>query len=224
MHKFRLAAKKFFITISNVEDTEITKEFLQNQFQNYKHAKSLESLLISKELHKNNIPHYHIVACFNKKLQITNPEEFNFLCNKQTNIQTIKNLKQTVLYAIKHGDFLQQGKSITSTSQQTLRNLLVQRLKTNDLYPKLLFEPTNSHMDLLIYNDGQKPDLFHKKFKAYQHAKILLQKPIIDFFDLKPLQNPPAKFAPYSQACLPILEFINDNTHARHYKSPNALI
>jgi hypothetical protein len=100
----QLHAKKYFLTISQTEDKEpkhVLATLLKNPIKPL-----LESALVAKETHKNGGFHFHLLLAFQKKKKFNDHTAFNFLLNKQANIQTVRNTKDVVEYIVKDNNYV----------------------------------------------------------------------------------------------------------------------
>lgn len=104
--KFRLAARNLFLTFPNVEEPFTTTQICDS-LVHFERNKGLIYACISQETHQDGTPHFHIVASYEVKRQISKHTYFNFLCNKQGNYSGIRDLRSTILYTQKHDNFLE---------------------------------------------------------------------------------------------------------------------
>lgn len=219
-NKFRLAAKKLFLTFPNVTDKTITiKEIQARALKIFE----LESLIVARELHKNQIPHYHVLLCFHKKQQIYNPHFFDFLTGKHGNYTTVRHLKKTIVYITKDKEWISWGKNLVLKTKETTRQTIIDTLKQPDQSPSDLFNLNNQQMDNIIYMEGNKIQTFYKLILAHQIQLKIQANPTLIQWDLS-TNNIPEEFATFFSRTAPILEFINKHANNRHYKSPNLLI
>lgn len=105
---FRIQGKQFFLTYPNVTNEEITKEVIAA------HIAGLGAIkyIVCKELHENGTPHYHAVVIFRLKKDIRDPHFFD-VEEHHCNIQTVRNVKDSVNYVAKDGDYINHGFVIT---------------------------------------------------------------------------------------------------------------
>lgn len=98
--KFRINAKKFYLTYSKYETTKI--ELLNNL--NKLHIE-FNKYLIAEELHKDGSKHFHCLLICNKKYNIINHKYFD-IEGTHGNYQGVRKLKDVVNYCIKDKNFI----------------------------------------------------------------------------------------------------------------------
>lgn len=225
--KFRLAAKKLFLTFPNIIDDSSESPPFDLIFEKIKNnSPELAGVIIAKELHQNEVPHYHIFIEYCKKFDTTNPHHFDFIFNKHGNYTSVKNLKQTIKYITKNNNYKEYISTYTQTKDtisRLIRTALEEpKCKTHDLYKK----DDAAYRDL-IYQHANKVEIYHKRYHAFLHEKELNEKRHIITWDLELLEkqkNP--KLKPYITNLLPLLHFLNRHMFKseREYKSPHLLI
>jgi len=108
MSGFRIDAKNFFLTYSNVEQqnwTEFTKEALSDFLRS---ITGVVYVIVSKELHEDGATHFHALVKFNRKKNLRNSAFFNF-GGVQANIQSCRNVPASIQYVKKDNDYIEFG-------------------------------------------------------------------------------------------------------------------
>lgn len=107
---FRIAAKHFFLTYSNVEQQgwiEFTKEDL---LQFLSAIEGVAYVIACKEIHQDGSPHFHALVRFGRKKDIRNERFFDFN-DVHPNIQAAKNPSASINYCKKDNDWVESGSS-----------------------------------------------------------------------------------------------------------------
>lgn len=100
--QFRFQGRAVFLTFPQCSTPlHVAVENLQktNKF-------NFEEYIVSCEKHQDGNPHLHAYIRFTKKLSIRRPDFFNFIGNKQPNVQKVKNKDSCVAYVAKNGEFV----------------------------------------------------------------------------------------------------------------------
>jgi len=102
---YRLNAQQLFLTFPKPpEDTK--KEDIISFFDA---TYPCEWIVVGRELHKDGTPHFHVCCRLLKKMDTTNPREFDWLFNKHGNYQAMKSKSKCIGYCTKDGDFIAEG-------------------------------------------------------------------------------------------------------------------
>lgn len=95
---FRMNCTKVFLTFPQceIEKTEAERRLKEGPFKD-----NIEWYLIGRELHKDGHHHLHIGLGFKKKVNIRQPEYFDFIGGKHGDYQSMKSMKGTIKYVTK---------------------------------------------------------------------------------------------------------------------------
>lgn len=110
MPQFRINARNIFLTYPRCHSTK--EELLE-----YLKGFDISYAVISKETHQDGTPHLHAVIGFDKKRDFRNDRVFDFGVH-HPNIQSCRNLNQSIEYVKKDGDFIEYG-NVPRKRQQT---------------------------------------------------------------------------------------------------------
>lgn len=105
MKQFRLSAKKLFITYSQVHK-DLTKQEILEQLQT---KLAIKDYLISREYHKDDGIHFHVLLELIQRCNIRNPNVLDIIwCNEtfHGNYQTARNMTALRYYLTKDKDIL----------------------------------------------------------------------------------------------------------------------
>jgi len=105
---FRIDAKNFFLTYSNVEQqgwTEFTKDDLLTFLSG---LDGVHYAITCKELHESGDVHFHALVKFEKKKNLRNERYFDFN-GVHPNIQGCRNVPASILYIKKDNDYVERG-------------------------------------------------------------------------------------------------------------------
>lgn len=105
--RFRMQAKHFALTYSNVEAQGWT-QFDCNDLKTFLQQLGCTYVLVSKETHRDGTPHFHALASFEDKKNVQNSRFFDF-CNVHPNIQKVKSVAKWKRYCKKEGVFVEHG-------------------------------------------------------------------------------------------------------------------
>lgn len=97
MIKFRISAKKLFLTYSQV-NKQLTALHILEQLQSKKNLKNFQ-YGISKEYHKDEGTHFHVIIIQNKKGNIRNPKALDIQYQEQAfhgNYTPVKSLRHAI--------------------------------------------------------------------------------------------------------------------------------
>ena len=226
--KFRLSAKKFFLTFPGFPPNfSLTVSDVEQVIVNKLEDKLL-SLLVSKELHKDGSVHFHILFAYKKKISITSPDHWNWIFGKPGHYQTVRNIKHAYSYVTKDLNFSEWGEPLVKRTSQQTRMRIIRSIFDRHTRPALLLENASDDLHLTIYQDASKPDLYFQRVQTYRHYQKLLQRPKFVRFDLEAVlaflkTHRSSPHYHYLKRTLPILQLIN-RCFTRFYKAPNILL
>jgi len=166
--RFRLQGKNFIITWPKCNET---KEDVLGRVQEL-YGEALEFAVVSHENHQDGTSHLHAILSFKEKRCFSGANCFDNLANSHGNYQTCRQVRSSVKYVVKDGDFTSVGIDVTEfllaadKKQSTKATLMAQKLaETNDLVSLNELDPGFVMMNL-------------KKIKDYQaHLQIWMMKP-----------------------------------------------
>jgi hypothetical protein len=101
--RFAYSAKTYFLTFPKITQpisNESVIALLNKTFPD-----ELKSILVTRELHADGTPHFHIYMEFKKKKQLRLHNFFDFIFNKHGNYQSVRKRKDVINYIAKTGDF-----------------------------------------------------------------------------------------------------------------------
>jgi len=105
-----------------------------------RYGEALAFAVVSEEMHQDGTPHLHAVLSFKAKKTFSGANCFDSLANSHGNYQTARQLRQSVKYVVKDGDFIAQGIDVgqylqaAEAKESTKATLMALELaKTNDL-------------------------------------------------------------------------------------------
>lgn len=134
--KFRLNAKKAFLTYSQVP-LEATKEELLLTLQN---KVSFAHYVVGRELHQDGGAHFHAVLISNKKFDIRNANMLDVELSGTKfhgNYTAIRHLNASIEYACKHGDYITNLDSIKDGKVTSIELLLAEKFSKQGRYSTL---------------------------------------------------------------------------------------
>lgn len=108
MSGFRLDAKNFFLTYSNVEQQNWTEFDKENLLDFLKAIDGVTYVIVCKENHEDGNTHFHALVRFDKKKNLRNSAFFNYN-GVQANIQSTRNVPASIHYVKKFNDFIEYG-------------------------------------------------------------------------------------------------------------------
>lgn len=107
---FRINAKNFFLTYSNVEQ-QGWLEFTKDELATFLNAiPGVEYVITCREVHEDGSPHFHAVVRFEKKKDIRNNRFFDFN-GVHPNIQACQNPSASINYCKKDNEWMECGTS-----------------------------------------------------------------------------------------------------------------
>lgn len=134
--RFRLQGKSFIITWPQCNEL---KETVLNRIVSH-YQETLAFAIVSHENHQDGSPHLHAVLSFKEKKTFSGANCFDSLANSHGNYQTARQLRQSVKYVVKDGDFIAHGVDVSEylqaaeSKQSTKATLMALELaKTGDL-------------------------------------------------------------------------------------------
>lgn len=104
--KFRISSKNVFLTFSKLTE-EISNETLHERIK--ERFPALSYIITCKEKHLNGLWHYHMVLHNPNKFDARREDYFNFICGKQGNFQSCRDVLACVVYCKKDNEFLEYG-------------------------------------------------------------------------------------------------------------------
>lgn len=102
---FRLSGKRFFITYpqNDMEKGEALQRLKKYFGDKYAGA------VVAREHHKDGANHLHIVVLLSRKHDITRADGLDVIGGKHGNYQTVRNLRDCVIYVTKDNDYIEDG-------------------------------------------------------------------------------------------------------------------
>lgn len=139
MSKFRIAAKKLFLTYSKV-NPEITTQEILHQLQ--KNPSLYEfRYVIAKELHKDGGVHFHVVLIQHEKVDIRNLKTLDIQYQERNfhgNYAPIKNLRQTITYICKHQNYITNLDNLRDGQLLSAKQFIIHQVKEKGIEQALL--------------------------------------------------------------------------------------
>jgi hypothetical protein len=221
--KFRLNAKKLFLTFPQINNDYTHDNIYENLQEN---EKNLKSVIIAKETHKSGGFHFHIFLEYENKVDIRRHDHYDYIFHKHGQYSTVKSMKQTIKYITKENNFKE---FLTQYTEDKITNLT--KVRSLLEHPKArTFDPlklTKEDERNFIFNQGTKIEYYYKRYQAFLHEQETATKKHILTWDidlLKKQMNDSNRL--YLNNLLPILHFLNRHMQKnnRRYKSPNLLI
>ncbi len=126
--KFRLSAKKLFLTYSQVP-VDVPKERLLQELQG---KVSFAHFVIGRELHQDGGAHFHAVLISDKKFNICNANMLDVELNGTQfhgNYGTTRHVNSSIEYACKDGDYITDLDYVKDGKVISLELLLTQKFK-----------------------------------------------------------------------------------------------
>jgi hypothetical protein len=173
MKKFRISAKKIFLTYSQV-NPEITHQHILQELQN-KTDKDNLNYVISKEYHKNGGTHFHIVLIHDEKFEIFKPNTLDIQYKEQTfhgNYSPIKSLKQTVTYVCKNNNYITNLENLKNGRILSTKEFIINEVKEKGIEKALLDHFTRDPKKAIA---GISVSALKKQFYDIQKLKTILQ-------------------------------------------------
>lgn len=115
---FRLNARNFFLTYSNVEQQGWHAFTNQELFEFLTALSGTTYVCVGQEQHEDGSPHFHAIVTFKSKKDLRNESFFNF-GNCHPNIQPVHNYRAAISYCKKDGHWTE-----TPKTQEPERDLL----------------------------------------------------------------------------------------------------
>jgi len=103
--RFRLQGKNFILTWPQCNETK--EAVLGRVVEHY--GEALDFAVVSHENHQDGSPHLHAVLSFKDKRTFSGAHCFDSMANSHGNYQTARQLRQSVKYVVKDGDFIAHG-------------------------------------------------------------------------------------------------------------------
>jgi hypothetical protein len=209
---FRLAARNCFLTFPSISE-EHPLEDLRDKLVTAEQSKGLVYACIARELHKDGTPHFHFLLHYNLKRNITTPQYFNFLLDKQCNCSAVRDFSASFTYIKKGHDFCEWGVSPLSAQKATLQKL-VKSLETPNFQIQDIYEHITAEDRLVVFEKATKLEVYHRRFQGFLQLQALRLAPRLVDLRLDLLPSIPY----YHPDHLPIWEALRDNLGTRAYK------
>lgn len=102
--KFRARSKTFFLTFAQCDETKeaAAKRIAEREVD-------LDWYIVASEAHADGNPHLHVVLRYKAELSTNDQKRFNYIGQKQANIVRPRDIKATVAYVTKGGDYQAEG-------------------------------------------------------------------------------------------------------------------
>ena len=218
-YKFRLQAKKFFLTIPHIQNT-IDFPSLFSRISNV--FEDTNYICAAYEPHKNGSLHAHLLISFKAKKQVFDPHFFDFIFNKYGKYETVRNLRAILAYIKKNQNHAEWGNKLETNA--SLLTQIRQRLEAVSSVHQI-FDTSSEALRDEIFKQSYKIEAYYRKFQAQSHINDLKRLPGIKGFDLNPLLSVPAKnpLKPYASNMANLLQHLQQewNPKNRHYKQLN---
>lgn len=137
--KFRISARKIFLTYSQVNPIITAKQILEilKKKMNFYEVE----YLIGKEFHQDGGTHYHVILRKQNKFNITN-QDFLDIQYKQKNYhgnyKAVKYLDEAVAYVCKHNDYITNIENIQNGKLLTSKQFIIQQVEQKGMEKALL--------------------------------------------------------------------------------------
>lgn len=112
--RFRASSRTWFLTFAQCATTK--EEALSRALAK---ETDLEWVVVGKEAHASGDPHLHLVLRYKAELHTRDQTRFNYIGGKQCNIVRPRNLRATLKYVTKGGDFVSDGLSVETFLNQS---------------------------------------------------------------------------------------------------------
>ena len=139
MSQFRIAAKKLFLTYSQV-NPEITAQEILYQLQNNPSLHEFR-YVIAKELHQDGGVHFHVVLIQHEKVDIRNPKALDIQYQERNfhgNYAPIKNLRHAITYVCKHQDYITNLDNLRDGQLLSAKQFIISQVKEKGIEQALL--------------------------------------------------------------------------------------
>jgi hypothetical protein len=209
---FRLAARNCFLTFPAVSE-ERPLEDLRDKLVTAEQPKGLVYACIARELHKDGTPHFHFLLHYKLKRNITTPQYFNFLLDKQCNCSAVRDFSASSTYIKKGNDFCEWGISPLSAQKATVQKL-VHSLESPNFQIQDIYEHLTSEDRLVVFEKSTKLEVYHRRYQGFLQLQALRLTPRLVDLRLDLLPSIPY----YHPDHLPIWEALRDNLGPRAYK------
>ena len=106
--KFRLAKKRFFLTLPRADPTKTLDDLFGNMLvahRGYRGTKPIpHRFIVCKESHADGTPHWHALLEFSRVINVKDSRYFDcFFFGQHCNIGAVRNYKATIRYVCKAG-------------------------------------------------------------------------------------------------------------------------
>lgn len=157
------AVKNYFITCPNVTDPQ-PLDFYLEKIKNHLSYPQIRGLIIAHEEHQTGVAHFNLVLSFHKKKAIYKKDVFNYIFDKQVNLQPARDLKAVVQYVIKAGKYRIDGVPLTSPKKasppvrEDFRTKIIDYINTPSRRPTDLKAISSKGTNAVMYSDASKLD------------------------------------------------------------------
>lgn len=171
--KFRIYAKKLFLTYSQV-NPEITHEHVLQQLKRKLGFYTI-SYVIGKESHQDAGIHYHAILAHFEKFQITNPNQLDIEYKNQTfhgNYTPVRNLRQAVSYVCKHKDYVTNFENLSDGHLLTAKEFIIKEVNEKGVEQALMDYYVRTPDKAIA---GLSVSALKKHFNQIEKLKLTLQ-------------------------------------------------
>nr|WAE42613.1 MAG: replication associated protein [Cressdnaviricota sp.] len=106
--KFRMRVKNFFLTFPQCQTTkEVALDRLKERFPSGK-------LLVCHEVHQTGDDHLHVLIVLEEALSVSKADYFDFVGGKHGKYEPARNIRKSVEYITKKGDYISHGLDVDS--------------------------------------------------------------------------------------------------------------
>ena len=139
MTQFRIAAKKIFLTYSQV-NSEITALHVLEQLQSKIQLRHFQ-YVISKEYHKDRGIHFHVVLIQQEKVDIRNPNALDIHYQEQAfhgNYTPVNSLRHAIAYACKDKEYITNLESLKDGQLLSAKQFIIYQVEQKGVRQALL--------------------------------------------------------------------------------------
>lgn len=175
-NKFRISAKKLFLTYSQV-DPEMTAEHVLQQLQNNFYG---FNYIISKESHGGGEAHFHVILTNKNKFNIQNADKLDVEFDGKVfhgNYQAVKILPKVVEYVCKGKDYITNLTNLQDGKLLDDKDFLLQRIQDIG-YEKALAEYIRQYPKKAL--SGSSASVLMKNIRAAKQAMREAQDPVLE--------------------------------------------
>ena len=124
--KFRIAAKKIYLTYSQVDES-LTAQYILEQIKQ-KTMKPFFDYVIAKECHQDGNFHFHVLLLFQKKVNFTNAKVLDIEFQDKIyhgNYQTVRSLEHVLYYICKNEQYISNLNNFVDGRILSLTEMLI---------------------------------------------------------------------------------------------------